>query len=167
MKSVVKFLSLSFLFVSIQAVADDLPSRKPGLWQIDMVGTGGQSMKQCIDAATDKAMMEMGQDMAKKMGGGCSKNEILREGEKVIINAECTFAQTKMISKTEISGDFNSKYTTVTSTKYDPPFMGQSSNEMRMTATWLGACAADQQPGDMIMANGMKMNMNAMKTMTR
>jgi hypothetical protein len=29
---------------------------------------------------------------------------------------------------------------------------------MTMTATWLGPCAADQRPGDMIMPGGMKMN---------
>jgi hypothetical protein len=29
---------------------------------------------------------------------------------------------------------------------------------MTMTAKWLGPCAAGQRPGDMIMPNGMKMN---------
>ena len=27
-----------------------------------------------------------------------------------------------------------------------------------MNAKWLGPCAADQKPGDMIMPNGMKLN---------
>jgi hypothetical protein len=27
-----------------------------------------------------------------------------------------------------------------------------------MAAKWIGPCAADQKPGDMIMANGMKIN---------
>lgn len=30
--------------------------------------------------------------------------------------------------------------------------------EMAIAAKWLGACAADQKPGDMIMADGMKLN---------
>jgi hypothetical protein len=29
---------------------------------------------------------------------------------------------------------------------------------MTMSAKWLGPCAADQRPGDMIMPNGMKIN---------
>ena len=29
---------------------------------------------------------------------------------------------------------------------------------MTMDAKWLGPCAADQKPGDMIMSNGMKIN---------
>jgi len=33
---------------------------------------------------------------------------------------------------------------------------------MTIEAKWLGACKADQKPGDMIMGNGMKMNINEM-----
>jgi hypothetical protein len=33
---------------------------------------------------------------------------------------------------------------------------------MTVEAKWLGACTADQKPGDMIMGNGMKMNINDM-----
>lgn len=33
-----------------------------------------------------------------------------------------------------------------------------------MAAKWIGPCTADQKPGDMIMANGMKINItNAQK----
>jgi hypothetical protein len=31
---------------------------------------------------------------------------------------------------------------------------------MTVESKWLGACKADQKPGDIIMANGMKMNIN-------
>jgi hypothetical protein len=33
---------------------------------------------------------------------------------------------------------------------------------MTIEATWLGPCKADQKPGDMVMANGMKMNIRDM-----
>ena len=29
---------------------------------------------------------------------------------------------------------------------------------MTMEGKWLGACAADQKPGDIVMSNGMKIN---------
>ena len=32
-----------------------------------------------------------------------------------------------------------------------------------MAAKWLGPCAGDQRPGDMIMANGMKINVPEMQ----
>jgi hypothetical protein len=34
---------------------------------------------------------------------------------------------------------------------------------MTMAAKWLGPCAADQKPGDMIMGNGFKMNILEMQ----
>ena len=42
-----------------------------------------------------------------------------------------------------------------------------ANGEMKMTiaAKWLGPCAADQKPGDMIMSNGMKINIRNMPSM--
>ena len=37
--------------------------------------------------------------------------------------------------------------------------------DMTVEAKWLGACKADQKPGDMIMGNGMKMNIKDMEKM--
>ena len=34
---------------------------------------------------------------------------------------------------------------------------------MTIAATWLGPCAADQKPGDMIMGNGTKVNIPDMR----
>ena len=67
-----------------------------------------------------------------------------------------TVAGKTVTSHTAINGSFDSEYTmNITSQKADAPG-GQST--IMMTAKWLGPCAADQQPGDMIMPNGMKMN---------
>jgi hypothetical protein len=46
--------------VSAPAAAQDLPTRKPGLWEMKMVPEGrnmpATSMRQCTDQATDKLM---------------------------------------------------------------------------------------------------------------
>ena len=62
-----------------------------------------------------------------------------------------------------ISGDFNSAYTVKVSSKREggpavPGRPADGTSNMTMEAKWLGACKADQKPGDMIMSNGMKMN---------
>jgi hypothetical protein len=36
---------------------------------------------------------------------------------------------------------------------------------MMIAAKWIGACAAGQRPGDIIMSNGMKMNVIDMQKM--
>src|ERR1700704_1971584 len=50
--------STLILIGALPVLADELPSRKAGLWQLEM-NIGGriaQTMQQCIDAATDQMM---------------------------------------------------------------------------------------------------------------
>jgi hypothetical protein len=56
-----------------------------------------------------------------------------------------------------VAGNFDGAHTmTVTSQGEGLPIGART---MTMSAQRLGPCAADQKPGDMIMANGMKMNL--------
>ena len=62
-----------------------------------------------------------------------------------------------------INGSFDSAYTVeVTSTREGghplPGVAPGAATHMKIAATWLGPCAAGMKPGDMIMANGMKLN---------
>src|SRR5262249_20051242 len=43
-----------------------------------------------------------------------------------------------------------------------PGASGDGTSNMTIEAKWLGACQADQKPGDMILANGRKLNINDM-----
>ena len=59
-----------------------------------------------------------------------------------------------------ITGSLDSAYTmTVTSQGGLMP----GGTKITVTARWLGPCAADQKPGDMIMGNGFKMNILEMQ----
>ena len=119
-------------------------------------------MEHCIDAATDAAMMQMGKSMDGKMGLHCAKNEFRTEGGNFIAETDCTSGGIRMISKTVFSGDFTSNYAGETITKYEPAMMGMSEMKSKLSARWVGPCEADQKPGDIIMPNGMKMNMKTM-----
>ncbi|MCC6221031.1 MAG: DUF3617 family protein [Deltaproteobacteria bacterium] len=156
-----------FLVLPLGAVAEDYPSRKPGLWEIEtsMPGMpgGGNKMKHCIDAATDAAMMNAGKSMSEGMG--CTKNEFGKRGANFVAESDCNANGTRMISKTVFSGDFSSNYSGEIVTKFEPPMAGMSEQKMTLSARWLGECEADQKPGDVIMPNGMKLNMNSMGAM--
>ena len=53
-------LCLLWALPAFGATADELPMRKPGLWEMKMVRTGGampeMTMQHCTDQATDKDM---------------------------------------------------------------------------------------------------------------
>ena len=62
-------------------------------------------------------------------------------------------------SHAEITGDFNSAYT-VKSTSHSEGGPANVTRDSTTTveAKWVGACKADQKPGDIVMPGGMKMN---------
>ena len=148
--------------VAMPALAAELPSRKAGLWEIktSLEGRGGRvpAIQQCIDTATDRMMQSSAGAFAQ---GACSKREVQRSGDTITIDSTCTLGGKTATAHTVITGSFDSAYTmTVTSQGEGVPGGG---NTMTVSAQWLGPCAADQKPGDMIMSNGMKMNIIEMQ----
>jgi Protein of unknown function (DUF3617) len=142
------------------ALAAELPNRKAGLWDIT-TNAGGQAVRiqQCIDAATDHAMQARGGAAPQ---GDCSKRDVQKSGNTTTIDSVCTFAGKARTSHIVVTGSFDSEYTmTVTSQTDGQP----SGRAVTLMAKWLGPCAADQRPGDMIMPNGMKMNITSMPGM--
>jgi hypothetical protein len=145
---------------AMPAMAIDYPARKPGLWEIQ-TGDGtaakgaSQTIQQCIDAASDKALRDMGQGMGKD---ACSKQELRNEGGKLVIDSVCKIGSTTATSHAVMSGDFSSAYRMESKSTYSPPLMGRAEGSAVIEAKWIGPCKAGQKPGDMIMSNGMKMN---------
>ena len=152
-------LGLFALLPTSGAQAVELPLRKAGLWEMKMVRTGGavpdMTMQHCTDATTDKQMstsFSPGKET-------CSRQEIQKTAAGYVSDSVCSVAGMTITSHAEITGDFNSAYT-VKSTSHS---QGGPANVTRDSTTtieakWLGACKADQKPGDIVMPGGMKMN---------
>jgi hypothetical protein len=151
--------------LSTPALALDMPPRKPGLWEIRMIlenrNTPPTVMQHCIDAATDKEMNTVGANRREE----CSKQEVTRAGDAIVIDSVCQMGPTSVTSHGLVSGDFNSAYTVKVTSKREGgrtiPGVPAETN-MTVEAKYLGACKADQKPGDMMMGNGMKMNVRDM-----
>jgi hypothetical protein len=145
------------------ARGDEFPPRKAGLWQIDMAMPGGQmppqQMKMCIDAATDTEMYRLGMSAGQGM---CNAPDIHRSGSTVTVGSVCTMGPSKVTTQamTRFTGD--TAYHTDANTKFDPPMAGHDASVMTQDAKWAGACPADMVPGDVLMGNGMKMNIKQM-----
>jgi hypothetical protein len=147
---------------AMPASAAELPSRKAGLWEIKMSfenrNAPGQVIQQCIDASTDQ-MMQSG--VGSNAQAACSKRDVQRSGSTITIDSTCTVGGKTTNSHTVISGSFDSAYTTTVTSDGEAIPGGKMS--MTMAAKWLGPCTGDQKPGDMIMGNGMKINILDMK----
>lgn len=158
--------------VSAPAIAAEMPARKPGLWEMTMAIEGHsnlpvRSMQQCIDAATDKLMSSNFGGIAQE---ACSKKDISNSGGVITIDSVCNFGGATSTSHAVVSGDFNSAYTVdMTSTRSGGPSIpgvpAGGTTHMTISSKWLGPCAADQRPGDVIMGGGMKINILDMQKM--
>jgi hypothetical protein len=167
--------AVSIAALSVLAVAPagalDLPARKAGLWEVKMAFEGRnlppQIMQQCIDAATDKMMSAFGSNLRQDM---CSKQDVQKVGNTLVVDSVCQMGAMTMTSHGVISGDFNSGYTMkVSSTRSGGPAIpgapADGTSNMTIEAKWLSACKPDQKPGDMIMADGRKINIVDMQNM--
>lgn len=141
------------------AFALDYPPRKPGLWEMSISQAGAttppHTVQQCIDAATDSAMREMGQGLSKEM---CSKKDLRSEGGKLVVDSVCKIGASTSTSHAVVTGDFGSAYHMESKSTYSPPLMGKTEATTIVDTRWVGPCKPDQKPGDMMMGNGMKMN---------
>jgi hypothetical protein len=138
---------------------EQLPIRKAGLWEIKMVRTGSPvppiTMQHCTDETTDRHMNGMASPVAQHT---CSKQDVRKTATGYVTDSVCTTAGLSITSHAEVVGDFNSAYTVnvVSHTEGGPA--GARDATSRIEAKWLGPCAPDQKPGDMVMPGGRKIN---------
>ena len=167
---IVSLLSLVAVLLPPPAIGQtigDLPPRKPGQWEIRMVtekpgGVPEVSTQVCIDASTDREIMEFGLRMSKKT---CAKYVMKRESKGFVIDAECAFGPVKSVTRTTISGDFQSSYAMrIEGLKGSDGKKGPQPTLMLHTARWAGAaCAGGMKPGDMTMPGGVKLNVKQLR----
>jgi hypothetical protein len=144
---------------ALPAVADELPVRKAGLWEIkteiseihtpkEHIMGASAAVRQCTDDATDEMLLLS----TVPFGLVCPRRDVERSGDTVTIKAACTVDGESATTDAVIRGRFDSAYTmTVRATR-----PGSEMTEAQ-TAKWLGPCAADQKPGD-IVRDGRKTN---------
>lgn len=142
------------LLVAVPARAEDAALRKPGLWEVKTsIDDRGRAVtvQQCIDAATDQMLQSSAGPFSAPV---CAKRDVKKSDAGMTIDTQCTFNGKPASAHAVVTGSFDTAYTmTVTAEGVDLP-----ATRMTMEGKWLGACGPDQRPGDVIMANGVKVN---------
>ncbi len=149
------------------AVAEDLPRRKPGLWETTISSAQRQGRDvvslQCIDEKTDADLLK-GAVNAKN--SDCTKPAMRRLVNGWEFDSECKVGDGVITSHGKVTGDFNSQYTMEIKGRRTPPIEGMSDFQSTISARHMGACPADMKPGDMkingmlIRADGMPANIS-------
>jgi len=148
------------LVPALDARAVEMPVRKAGLWEMKIVRTGSplpeMTMQHCTDAATDR---DMNTGIAPAAKDVCSKNDLQKTATGYVADSACSIAGASITSHSDITGDFNSTYTvkTTSHTEHGPTALPRDSTTT-IEAKWLGACKPGQNPGDIVMPGGFKLN---------
>jgi hypothetical protein len=153
--------SILVLIFTMPAPAAELPSRKPGLWQvktsIENSNAPARVLQQCIDASTDQMMQSSAGPFDP---AACPKREVQNSANSITIDSTCTVGGKAATAHSVITGSFDSAYTMTVAAQSEEIPGGKMT--MTMEGKWLGPCTADQKPGDVVMGNGVKINLPEM-----
>jgi hypothetical protein len=149
----------ALLLSATAARSQDLPARKPGLWEITMQMTNApsQSIRQCIDAKTDQQMLRFGQGLGQEQ---CSRNVIRKEGDRYVGESECRIGPSVATTRAVFAGDFDKAYKGEIDARYAPPMAGVSQSKVTIAARFTGPCPTGWKAGDMEMPGMGRMNIN-------
>lgn len=139
------------IFSTTSLSAAEFPARKAGLWEITIAGPRPVKLRQCSDAASDRAMAQAGIGLTRD----CPKRDVQDSGSTIIIDSVCRSEGKTTTSHIVITGSLESKYTMTMTSQAPGVSVG---SPMTLYAEWLGPCRADQRPGDVIMSDGRKVN---------
>ncbi|MEP6483879.1 MAG: DUF3617 family protein [Rudaea sp.] len=130
--------------VNVVGECDEIPTQKPGLWQVTMTSAkipgGSRTFKMCQDAASVAAAKMSADSIAKN---DCSKNDVVKHGDTWVSDSECKMSGMHVVTHSE---------TTVHS---DEAFHTQLQSSMgaakpvltTIDHKYLGACEAGQKVG--------------------
>lgn len=155
-----KVLCLLALVDGTQCYANDFEWRKAGLWEVSIRKDGESVMRavkvqQCSDAASEPDVLLSilpGQEH-------CEPLEVVRSSTGMVIKTHCEVHDIKVDSQMTMSGNFGAAYRGKFNVRYasgsvPAPQVG----DVLFEARWIGPCAPSQRPGDMVLSNGITVN---------
>jgi hypothetical protein len=144
-------LVLSGCALFLGASADDLPARKPGLWELTRSAPRPEFpptvQKICLDAATDALLYKVGTAAGHQV---CSKVDIHRSGDKVETNSVCQIGASQATTRNVMTMRGDSAYHEDIAVHFDPPVGKTADSAITQDGKWIGACPADMKPGDIV-----------------
>ncbi len=153
-------LSTLLVLAAGLALAAELPKRKPGLWEMTLSSPDAKrpprSARYCIDAATEALLDDFAGGTTRK---NCSKDATHAEGDHVVVDSVCTVDKSKVTGHTVITANGDTSFHMEIHSHFDPPMYGPADVDTIQDSKWIGDCPADMQPGDMVTATGVKMNL--------
>jgi hypothetical protein len=146
-----------------------LPAPKAGLWRETLTRDGHPmsligEMRACLDADARARLTAWG---GRAGQGLCQDRAVTRDGDGAYhFSSTCqTGPGGRVTTQGLVTGDFASRYRVHTQSDTTGASVGAMNGRhvMEVEADYLGPCPADMTAGDVIIANGMKVNMDRLR----
>lgn len=141
----------------------DLPARKAGLWEVTVQAhaSGGamrqpaQTVRQCTDVPAERVMLLSivpGQEQ-------CRRFTVTRIAESggYDITGICSVHDQRVVVSAQLRGDLQSVYSGSYRVEHAAA-VPMGNGPVDFQGRWLGQCGPGQRPGDMVLPNGIKVN---------
>lgn len=139
--------------VLVPAEAADFPQRRPGLWEVRVVGADAAGLPatlHCVGQESDTAQHHLGRTPGER--GACRLGPFRRAGDAWVAESVCRDGKTVITSRKIAVGDFRSHYRIDTVVRYEPPLAGVRDEDTdALEARYLGPCDPGMRAGDMMM----------------
>jgi hypothetical protein len=143
---------VAIIAAGVASADTQIPHQRPGLWETSMSMMGHPMTTQSCVTEDSEAKMSVFSSQSRKKN--CSSSSITHNMDgSWTSTSTCKFGPgAARTTHSHVTGDFNSKITVVVNTE------GATTPEMTMTMAWMGECKPGMKGGDVVMSNGMKMN---------
>lgn len=135
-------------------------ARKPGLWQLTQslpnMPNAGIATKMCVDAAMGDRMATSA--MAGMHDVACTRRDVTPTATGMDIAMICSGSGRTINSHIHVERVSDTEFHQTMNATFTPAVAGHETLSTTTTGKWLGACPADMKAGDVIVGNGMKMN---------
>ena len=143
------------------APALDVPPLRAGLWEATTAGSRPEGRppavtRMCLDRQTQRHVLDQ---LAVALPRMCSRNQYGMRAGRFVTDSACTFGASAIEGRTET--------TFVRDTSYHMEVVGRVGPAGRLAETrkavidgrHVGACPAGMKPGDMVLPNGLRLNL--------
>lgn len=139
----------------------DVPPLRPGLWEATTVPANRSQPRPevtrvCIDKFTQRQVLDQ---LAFAMPRMCSRNQYGMRGGRFVTESACTLGASTIEGRTETTFFRDTGYHTEVVGRVGPAGKVAPTQRAVIDGKHVGACPAGMKPGDMVLPNGLTLNL--------
>ena len=153
-------VALTFSAAAIGAAPPDIPALRAGLWEATSAAPNNSQPRPavtrlCLDKQTQRQVLEQ---LALAMPGMCSRNQYSMRGGRFVTDSLCTLGASTIEGKTETTFLRDTAYRTEVVGRVGPAGRVAETQRTVIDARHVGSCPAGMKAGDMVLPNGLTLN---------